>query len=69
MNEQGGIRDDCIITKDEDNAFFVVINAGCKDKDLEYFHYHKNLSNWNNKDISIIYSEDNSLISVQGPKA
>jgi aminomethyltransferase len=40
MNEVGGIKDDCIITKDQDNVFFVVINAGCKDKDLEYFRYH-----------------------------
>mgnify|MGYP001810907735 FL=1 len=62
MNEQGGINDDCIITKDQDDSFFVVINAGCKDKDLEYFRYHQSLLK--NKDISIIYNEDNSLISV-----
>jgi aminomethyltransferase len=36
MNEQGGINDDCIITKDESEKFYVVINAGCKDKDLDY---------------------------------
>jgi aminomethyltransferase len=34
MNEQGGINDDCIITKVEDDHFFVVLNAGCKDTDL-----------------------------------
>lgn len=64
MNDKGGIRDDCIITKDGDQQFFVVINAGCKDKDLEYFRYHKSLPNWNEKDISIIYTEDNSLVAV-----
>lgn len=69
MNEKGGINDDCIITKVEDNSFFMVINAGCKDKDLEYMRYHKSLGDWKNKDVSIIYNEDNSLVAVQGPKA
>lgn len=69
MNEKGGINDDCIITKVEDNSFFMVINAGCKDKDLEYMRYHKSLGDWKNRDVSIIYNEDNSLIAVQGPKA
>lgn len=32
-------------------------------------NYHKNLGDWKNKDISIIYNEDNSLIAVQGPKS
>lgn len=69
MNERGGINDDCIITKVDNNSFFVVINAGCKDKDLEYMNYHKNLGDWKHKDVSILYNEDNSLIAVQGPKA
>jgi len=37
MNEQGGIVDDCIISRIGDKDFFVVINAGCIDKDLEHF--------------------------------
>ena len=36
MNEVGGIKDDCIITKDDNDKFFVVLNAGCKYKDLEH---------------------------------
>ncbi len=69
MNEKGGINDDCIITKVDNNSFYMVINAGCKDKDLEYMRHHKSLGDWKNKDVSIIYNEDNSLIAVQGPKA
>lgn len=69
MNEKGGINDDCIITKVEDDSFFVVINAGCKDKDLEYMRAIRGSGDWKNKDISIQYNEDNSLIAVQGPKA
>jgi aminomethyltransferase len=64
MNEKGGINDDCIITKVEDDSFFVVINAGCKDKDLEYMRTIKSSGDWKNKDISIVYNEDNSLIAV-----
>lgn len=29
--------DDCIITKVSDTEFYVVLNAGCKEKDLAYF--------------------------------
>ena len=69
MNEKGGINDDCIITKVTDDHFFMVINAGCKDNDLRYMNDHKSSSEWKNKDVSINYNEDNSLIAVQGPKA
>lgn len=69
MNEKGGINDDCIITKVEDDHYFMVINAGCKDNDLKYMNEHKASSEWRNKDINILYNENNSLIAVQGPKA
>ena len=69
MNEKGGIKDDCIITKDEEDKFFVVLNAGCKDKDLEHLMGYLQSTYWKNKDISLTYNEDNSLISVQGPQA
>jgi glycine cleavage system aminomethyltransferase T len=64
MNDKGGINDDCIITKNDDKSFFMVINAGCKDKDLKYMRDHKDSSEWKNKDVSIIYNEDNSLIAI-----
>ena len=69
MNEKGGINDDCIITKVEDNRFFMVINAGCKDKDLAYIRAHRESPEWKNKDVNIVYNEDNSLIAVQGVQA
>lgn len=64
MNEKGGINDDCIVTKIDENSYYVVLNAGCKDKDLQHLNYYKNLGDWKNKDIAIIYNEDNSLIAV-----
>ncbi|ANB13300.1 glycine decarboxylase subunit T [Sugiyamaella lignohabitans] len=36
LNEQGGIIDDTIISKHGENDFYVVTNAGCRDKDLAF---------------------------------
>ena len=65
MLENGGIADDCIITKLKEDDYYVVLNAGCKFTDLEHIKNHKP-ADW---DVSIEYSEDNSLVAVQGPKA
>ena len=64
MNEKGGIKDDCIITKNDDNSFFVVFNGACKEKDLDHLRTYKATGDWKEKDVSIIYSENNSLIAV-----
>ena len=67
MNENGGIVDDCIITKVKDDHFYVVLNAGCKDKDMA--HMNNYMSQF--KNVSMEYhSEDvRSLIAIQGPQA
>jgi aminomethyltransferase len=67
MNDKGGINDDCIITKVKDDHFYVVLNAGCKDTDME--HMKKYMGQF--PDCTMEYhSEDvRSLIAVQGPKA
>ena len=36
MTEKGTIKDDCIITKVDEEHFYVVLNAGCKDTDLAH---------------------------------
>lgn len=62
INEEGGVKDDCIICKVKDDHFYVVVNAGCKDKDMA--HMKKFLPKF--KDCSMEYhSEDvKSLIAV-----
>lgn len=66
MNEQGGITDDCIITKVNDEHFYVVLNAGCKDGDMAHMLNHMGKFNCTME----YHSEDErSLIAVQGPKA
>lgn len=63
MTERGTIKDDCIITKLADDDFFVVLNAGCKETDLSHLaDYQKD--SYANKDVSIEYSEANSLVAV-----
>ncbi|MDB2415106.1 glycine cleavage system aminomethyltransferase GcvT [Rickettsiales bacterium] len=62
-NEEGGIIDDLIITRLDDDDFFLVINAGCKEKDIAWIK--KNLPD------SVQFEElsDRALIALQGPKA
>ena len=62
-NPEGGIIDDLIITKISNTKFFIVLNAGCKEKDAAWIR--KNLPS------SLTFTElsDRSLIAVQGGKA
>lgn len=62
-NESGGIVDDLIITKLSDTNFFVVINAGCKEKDIAWMVRH--LSG----DVELQYLDERALIALQGPDA
>jgi aminomethyltransferase len=48
LNERGGIIDDTVITKHADDAFYVVTNAGRRDRDLPWFR--EQLEVWNTGD-------------------
>jgi aminomethyltransferase len=48
LNEKGGIIDDTVITKHADDAFYVVTNAGRRDRDLS--HFKNKLEEWNASD-------------------
>jgi len=45
LNEKGGIIDDTIVTKHASDAFYVVTNAGRRDRDLAWFK--EKLEQWN----------------------
>ena len=63
-NEKGGIVDDLIVYKISDEEYFLVVNAGCLDKDWEWVN--KN----NSFDCTVTNeSDDTSLLAIQGPKA
>ncbi len=62
-NENGGIIDDLIITKISDTKFFIVLNAGCKEKDEAWIK--KNLPS----NLKFTALNDRALIAIQGAKA
>lgn len=62
-NEQGGIIDDLIITKMAADKFFVVVNAGCKDKDIAWMRQHLPA------DAHMEILEDRALLALQGPES
>ncbi|KAK6466082.1 hypothetical protein DFJ63DRAFT_50935 [Scheffersomyces coipomensis] len=64
LNDKGGVIDDCIITKHDDNHYYVVTNAGCRAKDIAFIK--KEASQFN--DISHETFES-TLLAIQGPKA
>ncbi len=62
-NEQGGIVDDLIVTRLSPTKFFVVINAGCKEKDIAWMRKHLP------EDVTLTRLDDRALIALQGAQA
>ena len=62
VNEDGGILDDLIITRWDEQTFFVVVNAACKAQDIQHFRDHLSGT-------EIIELEDQGLLALQGPLA
>ncbi|KAH9920515.1 uncharacterized protein BXZ73DRAFT_52130 [Epithele typhae] len=74
LNESGGIIDDTVITKHADDAFYVVTNAGRRDRDLAWFA--EKLKEWNASETArslggVEYEILNGwgLLALQGPEA
>lgn len=73
LNERGGIIDDTIITKHSDDAFYVVTNAGRRDRDLAWFT--EKVQEWNASDraqagkVDMEVLEGWGLLALQGPEA
>lgn len=67
-NEKGGIIDDCIITKVNDEHIYIVSNAANSEKDKT--HILTNLDNFTecNAEIKVEFVSQNALIAVQGPQ-
>jgi aminomethyltransferase len=72
-NEQGGIVDDLIVTNAFANqAYFVVVNAACAEKDIVHLRAQLDVfksQNPDKKDVHLEVVRDKSLIALQGPKA
>ncbi|EGW30446.1 uncharacterized protein SPAPADRAFT_63281 [Spathaspora passalidarum NRRL Y-27907] len=65
LNENGGIIDDCIITKHGEDSFYMVTNAGCRAKDVEFIKKEAEAfgSSVNHNTF------EGTLLAIQGPKA
>ena len=68
-NEKGGIIDDTVVTKVNDEDIYIVLNGACSEKDQA--HINKQLAKWKGegKDVDFIVHGDRSLLAFQGPKA
>jgi len=64
-NEQGGIRDDFVLSRLEPEKFFIVYNAANRTKDYEWLS--KNTQPYNVKVEDV--SDNIAMFAVQGPKA
>ena len=61
-NNQGGVLDDLIITRWEQERFFLVVNAGCKAEDIAHLRAHLS-----GQTLTVL--EDQGLLALQGPAA
>lgn len=70
LNEKGGIIDDTVITKHSEDAYYVVTNAGRRDRDLTWFK--EKLEEWNASEraqsgkVEHEVLEDWGLVALQG---
>lgn len=62
LNEQGGIVDDLMVSRYDDDLILVV-NGACKEKDFNYLRHYLT------DDVNIEWLQDRALIAVQGPCA
>lgn len=74
LNEKGGIIDDTVITKHAPDAWYVVTNAGRRERDLAWFK--DKVAEWNNGEgaqkhgkVEHEVLEEWGLLALQGPEA
>lgn len=63
LNEAGGVLDDLMITRRE-NDLYVVVNGACKHNDIAHLRAHLEP-----KGIAVTYRDDLALLALQGPKS
>ncbi|CCC04924.1 hypothetical protein SMACR_04291 [Sordaria macrospora] len=65
----GGIVDDTIVTKLAEDKFYVVTNAGCREKDNEYFDQELAKAKESGLEVSQEQLDGWGLVALQGPEA
>lgn len=64
-NEKGGAIDDSVITKVTDDHIYLVVNAGCRDKDLAHIGEHMEAFKAKGGDVSWHIHDERSLLALQ----
>ena len=64
LNEKGGVIDDLIVYRLDANNYRIVINAGTREKDLQWMRMH--LTSFN---ATLTERTDLAMLALQGPKA
>ena len=62
-NDQGGIRDDLMVSKLAEDRLFVVVNAACKQADVTHLRAHLPAG------LALTELTDRALLALQGPRA
>lgn len=68
-NDKGGAIDDSVVTKVKDDHVYLVVNAGCRDKDLEHIGKHMEAFKKKGGDVGWHIHDERSLLALQGPLA
>lgn len=64
-NEKGGAIDDSVITKVQNDHIYLVVNAGCRDKDLAHIEKHMKAFKAKGGDVSWHIHDERSLLALQ----
>ncbi|VUG18326.1 GCV1 [Brettanomyces bruxellensis] len=67
LNHEGGIVDDCIVTKHADDSFYMVTNAACRAKDVGFIT--SELEKYDGKSDVKHETFEGVLLAIQGPEA
>ncbi|WOL17783.1 aminomethyltransferase, mitochondrial-like [Canna indica] len=68
-NERGGAIDDSVVTKVQDDHIYLVVNAGCRDKDLAHIGAHMEAFKAKGGAVEWHIHDERSLLALQGPIA
>lgn len=68
-NEKGGIIDDTVVTKVASDELYIVVNAGCREKDLAHLGKHLAAFKAKGGQVDMILHDDRALLALQGPQA
>jgi aminomethyltransferase len=66
LNERGGVIDDLIVYHRAEDSFRLVVNAGTRDKDLDWIRARVRTDR---VELAVIERSDLAMIAVQGPQA